>query len=773
MLTANPTLGELVLLGGGHAQVAVLRQFAMAPLPGLRLTLVTPDVRTPYSGMLPGYVEGIWSDRDLHIDLARLAQMANARLILDRATGIDADAGRLHFAARPSLAYDMLSINIGGQPDSDAIVGARANAIPVKPISQFQQQLDRLLAGPPPQKLAIIGGGAAGGELALSLSRRWLTEYGQRPEMALFSRSPRLLPQMSDAAATRLAACLRAVGCDLHLGQSVTRITKKSLTLADNSRHEFDACFLVSAVAPGALIAGSGLATDDRGFIAVSPTLQSRSHPAVFASGDIASLSPEARPKAGVFAVRAGPILAHNLRQYALGGRLRSWRPQRQYLALIGTADGGAIAVRGKHASKSRLWLYLKHWIDRRWMAKYTDLEMPPPPAPVRLAGINININTNINPKINTKINGARDAVPLSEAPADPAFAAMRCLGCGAKTGHETLANALGKAAEFAIAAGADPALMPDPGLEADSALLPDPPAGAKIVQSVDMLSQIVTDPFRLGRIAAIHALSDLYAANATPATALAIVNLAEARLSLQQDQLTQVLAGGITALAADNVRLVGGHTSEGGDLSVGFAVTGWQKNAPSPLAVTKPHQLILSKPLGTGVIMAAHMALRADGAALAAAIAVMEQSNQGAAEIFNKHADGAAWMTDVTGFGLARHALNLATRAGFSGLAITTPSLPLIAGAADLLASGIRSSLHHQNRAATRIGDSALSPRQIQQAEIAFDPQTSGGLLAILPSSQTAAVLTSLNDTGHQAAIIGHLDPSLTGLSFTTGGNA
>ena len=139
MLTANPTLGELVLLGGGHAQVAVLRQFAMAPLPGLRLTLVTPDVRTPYSGMLPGYVEGIWSDRDLHIDLARLAQMANARLILDRATGIDADAGRLHFAARPSLAYDMLSINIGGQPDSDAIVGARANAIPVKPISQFQQ----------------------------------------------------------------------------------------------------------------------------------------------------------------------------------------------------------------------------------------------------------------------------------------------------------------------------------------------------------------------------------------------------------------------------------------------------------------------------------------------------------------------------------------------------------------------------------------------------------------------------------------------------------
>ena len=756
MLVANPTLGELVLLGGGHAQVAVLRQFAMSPLPGLRLTLVTPEIRTPYSGMLPGYVEGKWSDRDLHIDLARLAQMANARLILDRATGIDAAARQLHFAARPSVAYDMLSINIGGQPDIDAIAGARGNVIPVKPISQFQQQLDGLFAGPPPRRLAIIGGGAAGGELALALSRRWLSECGQRPQMALFTRSTRLLPQMGDAAAARLATALRAVDCALHLSQPVTHISKKTLTLGDGSNHGFDACFLVSAVAPAALIAGSGLATDERGFIAVTPTLQSRSHPTVFASGDIASLSPEARPKAGIFAVRAGPVLEHNLRQYALGGRLREWWPQRSYLALIGTADGSAIAVRGDHASKSRLWLYLKHWIDRRWMARYTDLQMTMPAAPPRLAGL----------------NGEPDADQSSQAPADPAFAAMRCLGCGAKTGHETLANALQAAAEFAINAGADPALMPDPGLEADSALLPAPPEGAKIVQSVDMLSQIITDPFRLGRIAATHALSDLYAANATPAAALAIVNLAEARIDLQQDQLTQLLAGGITALAAAGVRLVGGHTSEGGDLSIGFATTGWQHHAPAPLALAGPHHLILSKPLGTGVIMAGHMSLRADGAALADAIEVMEQSNQAAAQIFNQQAGGAAWMTDVTGFGLARHAMNLATRAGFSGLAITPSSLPLIAGASDLLATGIRSSLHSQNRAAVRSDDNALSPRQQQQTEIAFDPQTSGGLLAILPASRAGTALASLADTGHQAAIIGHLDATLTGLSFVAEGD-
>ncbi len=757
MLVASPTLGELVLLGGGHAQVAVLRQFAMSPLPGLRLTLVTPNVHTPYSGMLPGYVEGKWSDRDLHLDLARLAQMANARLILDRASNIDANARRVHFLKRPSLPYDILSINIGGEPDIDSIMGARGNVIPVKPISQFQQKLDRMIAGSPPRRLSIIGGGAAGGELALSISRRWLNEFGQRPDISLFSRSERLLPQMGDAAANKLATALRAINCDLHLGQPVIRITKKSLTLEDGSIHEFDACFLVSAVAPASLIADSGLATDDQGFVVVSPTLQSRSHPEVFASGDIASLTPEQRPKAGVFAVRAGPVLGYNLRQYVLGGSLRKWRPQRYYLALIGTADGRAIAVRGKYASKSRFWLFLKHWIDRRWMARYSNLEMPPLPTPSRLSGI----------------NGAAYESKLSQESADPAFAAVRCLGCGSKTGHGTLANALNAATQFALAAGADPALMPDQNLEADSALLPPSPVGAEIVQTVDMLSQIITDPFRLGRIAATHALSDLYAANVTPVAALSIVNLAEARLDLQQHQLTQLLAGGILALADAGVRLVGGHTSEGGDLSVGFAATGWRHNTPAPLVIAESHQLILSKPLGTGVIMAGHMALRGKGASFVDAIEVMEQSNHVAAKIFNKHANGAAWMTDVTGFGLARHASNLATRAGFSGLAIAINSLPLIAGVEELLSAGIRSSLHGQNRGAIRYDCNVSSPHQLHRAEIAFDPQTSGGLLAILPVAKAASALASLQDSGHQAAIIGHLDASLSGLSLISSDNS
>ena len=755
MYAATPTLGELVLLGGGHAQVDVLKQFAMHPLPGLRLTLVTQDVRTPYSGMLPGFVEGVWSEEQIHIDLSRLAAMANARLIMDPATAIDADAGLIHFASRPSLNFDMLSINIGGQPDLDIIPGARQYAIPVKPISTFQTRLEKLFDGPHPERIAIIGGGAAGCELALALSRRWRDTFGKRPAMSLFSRSKRLMPQMNSTASALLAKDLQAVGCTLFLGQEVREIKQDSLCLADGTVHGFDACFLVSAIAPPAWMSQSGLALDERGFINVLPTLQSTSHPAIFASGDIASLTSSPRPKAGVFAVRAGPVLGHNLRQFALGGRLRKWRPQSRYLAIIGTADGKAVAVRGKYAGKSRLWWAIKKLIDRRWMAKYTDLRMPPLKPPLRLVGING--------------DDRHGKVGKDKKTTDPAFSAMRCLGCGAKTGHETLAAALRDASDLAIKAGCDPALMPQPGLDEDSAIMPAGPSGHDMVQSVDMISEIVGDPYRLGRIAAVHALSDLYAANAVPAHALAIINLAEARADLQQAQLTQILTGALEALAAAGVRLVGGHTSEGPQMGVGFSVTGFRASAPAP--IDGEYLLVLSKPLGSGIVMAGHMELVATGKAVADAINFMEQSNAMAAQIFNAASGGAAWMTDVTGFGLARHAQNLIERAGFGGVEINISNLPLIDGVKQMLAAGIKSSLFDQNRAAVRCDDSHLSAPHRQNAAVIFDPQTSGGMLALISPQKAHDVVKSLKKSGHQAAIVGRASSNLTGLSLVDGG--
>ncbi len=740
MNAALPTSGDLVLVGGGHAQVAALKSFAMRPLPGLRITLVSRDSHTPYSGMLPGYIEGIWSDADIHIDLSKLAAMAGARFIQDQALEIDANANLVHFAERPPIGFDMLAVNIGGEPDLDAIPGAREHAIPVKPISLFKGRLNALLEKSRPEKIIVIGGGAAGCELALALSKRWQREIGHRPKMALFARASRLVPEMPPRAAKLLGDDLAAIGCDIYCGQSVRQIGASAVTLADGSTHDFDACFLVSAVAPPDWLASTGLTLDENGFIQVLPTLQSISHPHIFAAGDIASLTPEKRPKSGVYAVRAGPFLAHNLRQYAKGRRLRRWTPQRQALALIGCSDGKALALRGRYVSKSRAAWWLKKWIDRRWMAKYTALKMPPPVPPRPLAGLNSE----------------------TIARRDPAFEAMRCLGCGAKTSHEILAAAMQQATANALKLGADPALMPPESVNEDSAII-QPPRTGDLVQSVDVISEIVSDPFQLGRIAAVHALSDLYAANATPHYAMAIVNLAPARADLQQDQLAALMTGGLLALSEAGVRLIGGHTSETDAMSIGFSVTGHRSKAPIPLTPDEGPVLLLTKAIGTGVIMAGHMQLCAPGNHVQTAIRSMAAGNGLAATAL---ANANPMMTDVTGFGLARHAMNLAQRSGFSGVQIDLQAVPLLSGAAALFKSGIRSSLHDQNENSVRLN--AAAPTAVEDGvpmAALFDPQTSGGLLAVLPRKQAQKLSITLQKSGHNAAIIGILSLDWSGL--------
>jgi selenide,water dikinase len=662
----------------------------------------------------------------------------------------------LLFDDRPPLHFDILSINIGGQPDLGAIKGAADHVIPVKPIAKFQQAFDDLLATGLPKKLAVIGGGAAGCELALALNKRW-RDHGASPEMTLYSRSTRLMPQMAPRASHLMFAALLDAGIKLQLGRAVDKIDAGTIRFGDNSSDAFDACFLVSAVRPPRWLSTTGLALDDSGFIAAHPTLQSKSHANIFAAGDVATISSSPRPRAGVFAVRAGPVLAKNLRKYLHGHALKRWSAQRRYLAIIGTADNGAIASWGQFGVKADWFLALKYWIDRRFMAKYQQLTMPTPPAPQPFAGLDSGLD-------DTSSQGHRD----------PVFATMRCLGCAAKASHNVLANALEDAVSLAVSNGADPALMPEAGIETDAAIMASPPAGHQLVQSVDVLSEIVSDPFMLGRIAAVHALSDLYAALATPTTALAIINLPEANLSIQTNQLTQILAGGLFTLSEAGVKLTGGHTSEGGALSVGFSVTGHVKKKWPAVSVTASSGddlvLVLTKPLGTGVIMAGHMQLIAKAQWVDAAIRQMAVSNQQAAMHFLKK--GVLGATDITGFGLARHAQNLSLRLGASGCRLDLSSLPLLDGVLALLSSGIRSSLHDQNRAAVQIDASGLKGDAGAQfdahVETLFDPQTSGGLLGVFPRNAANRLVTILRKDGLTAAIIGTLDFANAGVHLT-----
>ncbi|MEK9850030.1 MAG: selenide, water dikinase SelD [Candidatus Puniceispirillum sp.] len=747
MKTEPPSLADLVFLGGGHAQVAALKYFAMNPIDGLRLTVVTPHSLTPYSGMLPAFVEGVWTKDDFHINLAHLAQMANARLIVAPCIGIDANASKIKFADRPDLHFDILSVNIGGQPDLSAFDGAAKYAIPVKPIGQFCASLEKFNQKGDPGQVAIIGGGAAGCELALSLNRQWKSA-GKKASITLYSRSERLLPGMARRAGRLMRASLDAADISVRQGVMVKRMTANHLYLEDGSQEGYDAAFLVSATRPPSWLADTGLALSDNGFIEVGTTLQSTSHAHIFATGDIASVRFSPRPKAGVFAVRAGPVLARNLSRYLNGKQLCHWRAQRNYLALISTADGAAIACRGSFAVKLSAALKLKYWIDRRFMQTYQGFRMTPVAPPAAFKGL------------------VKVSQPIGVASTDPAFAALRCLGCAAKASRAVLDDALTAARDIALTQGIDPSLLPQDALCDDVASLPALPAGHQVMQSVDSLSEIVSDPFLLGKIAVIHALSDLYAGGAKPISALAMINLPPARLDLQKDQLSQILSGAVLALGQAGVPLAGGHTSEGGTLSVGFAMTG---HVPNPVSVPSTPEtafLVLTKPLGVGIIMAANMQQRARADWVSLALESMLCSNAEAALIFDQNQVIAA--TDVTGFGLARHALNLAMRLGSGGCVLALDQIPLLAGAETLATDGIESSLAAQNRASVPWLDAARSAGSNMtdgRTGLLFDPQTSGGLLGVFDKKRAEATVASLQKLGHQAAIVGYLNSADTGV--------
>jgi selenide,water dikinase len=743
-----PSLADLVFLGGGHTQVAAVKSFAMKPIHGLRLTIVTSNIRTPYSGMLPGYVEGIWSDEDIHINLAYLAQISNARLIVADCVGINAEARQLLFADRPPLHFDLLSVNIGAQPDLEAIDGAVGNVVPVKPISGFLDRFKRFDKAGAPGRVAIIGGGAAGCELALALNRYWQTN-GTSALVSLYSRAATLLPGLAPRAGRLMLKALQDAGIDVRCGVEVSKIKPKQLYFANGGSEPFDGAFLTSAVRPPSWLVNSGMELDKDGFIKVDSTLQSSSHPYIFAAGDIATLHESPRPKAGVFAVRAGPVMAKNLRRFLLGQPLIKWRAQKNYLALIGTADGGAIACRGNFAVRSIIALRLKHWIDRRFMQKYQTITMVEPVAPAAFSGI-------------------KKPTDNDHTTFDPAYAAIRCLGCAAKTSRLVLDQALAEARRAAIAHGIAPDIVSQGDLRDDVGVLPEAPKGMKLLQSIDALSEIVSDPFLLGKIAAVHALNDLYAAGANPVSALALLNLPSASLQVQQNQLTQILAGALVALGEAGTRLTGGHTSEGGALLVGFAVTGYAPKPTLPVVLPEPAILVLTKPLGTGLIMAGNMQLRAHPNWVAAAIEVMTQSNASAAKIFAENKVIAA--TDITGFGLARHALNLAKRLGAGGCEIVLEKLPLLPGVVTLSEAGVISSLYDQNRVATPFTVQTkpkTRPQALVDYAVLFDPQTSGGLLGVFEPLKAQKALAELKESGHNAAIIGQLKKHGSGVKI------
>ncbi len=727
MQSSAPITKDLVLIGGGHSHAIVLRMWAMKPLAGVRVTLISEASDTPYSGMLPGHIAGFYPREECHINLRSLAQFAQAQLYIDTVVGLDLVNKKVLCAHRPPVAFDVLSVDIGSTPASVNVPGAQKYAIAAKPVAKLLTQWQQIVESiEKPISLGIVGGGAGGVELALAMQGNLQNRQNQ-VEIHLFHKEAEIMPHYGSGVRRRLQKVLTQKGINLHLPETVTEVQPNKISCKSGLRIECDRIFWVTQASAPSWIQECGLATDSQGFMQVNNYLQSVSHPDIFAAGDIATMVNYPRPKAGVFAVRQGKPLFNNLQKTLLAQPLQPYKPQKNYLSLIGTGDGKAIASWGNLGIGASRWLWnWKDKIDRQFMERFHKL-----------------------PQMET----------VEKSP-EPSIIEMRCAGCASKVGSTVLERVLQRLDKIEN--------TPDIiiGLDApDDAAVVEVPQGKLIVHTIDYFRALVNDPFIFGQISANHCLSDIFAMGATPQSVLAIASIPYAKESKVEETLYQLLSGALVVLNQARIPLIGGHTTEGLELGFGLSCNGLvSPNQLLKKAGMQPEQLlILTKPLGTGTLFAAAMRFLAKNQWIDGAIESMLLSNQAAATCLRQY--GATACTDVTGFGLLGHLMEMVKAANVS-VELNLEAIPMLEGARETVQNGIFSSKHPENLEFSRYV-AEVEKCHFTNYQILFDPQTSGGLLATIESKNAEACVAQLQALGYsQAIIIGRVIPSSKGNS-------
>ena len=722
-----PIQKNVVLVGAGNAHLRFVKMFGMNPLPGVAVTLVGEASVIPYSAMVPGHIAGDYPLDRITIDLVRLCRSAGVRFVAGRAAGIDVANRRIVFPTRAELSYDVLSLGVGSSPAQPPGMIRSESSWPMRPLTTLLERLNalerRLRDSCAPFHLIVVGGGASGCELTLAIRKRFAEFPSLR--LTLLQNSDRLLPQFPVKAARIFADVMQARGIVVRCNARVRGGDEQTLQLEGGERSKYDAVLWATNAAPPGLIRDSGLRLNVDGFLLVSDTLQSVTDPTIFGAGDCISI--DAYPellKNGVYAVREGAVLFENVSRFLKDQPLIRFVPQRHCLCLLNTSDGSAVFTYGSLAWKGRPARWLKDRIDRAWIDKFV-------PRTPRMA-----------------------PTPDQEEPTS-----MRCGGCGSKISSDVLSAVLKR-----LDIEDDPRILLGCRAGEDASVHRvqpelfgrDPPKLVE-VQTVDYFKAFVDDPYLFGRIAALNAVSDLYAMNARPFSALAIATIPYARGPVQEAMLYELLSGAVHSFRQLGVTLTGGHTTEGNELALGFAVTGFAEEDRlfRKSKLQAGDRLILTKPLGSGALLAAWMRGECPAYCFDALIQSMLLANDRASQILAAH--GVEACTDVTGFGLAGHLLEMLDASKLSAH-LNAGAVRLHAGFTEAVSRGIVSSLHRDNaKAVCRV--MGAPPAWL------FDPQTSGGLLAGVKPEQAGIVQRLLIDAGYKdAMIIGEIVESAEG---------
>ena len=712
----------------------IVRMFRMKPIPGVRLTVISPTGDAPYSGMLPGTLAGLYSSDDMTVDLYRAVEPTGIQLIVAPATGLDPKRRRVFLKDRPPMRYDVCSIGIGSIPAMRELWAGNDDILSIKPMATFlsrlNQRLDAFQTGAPNAtlKVAVVGGGAAGTEVAFCIENH-LKSRGMAAAVCLIDGGQQILRGYLDKTRSLAIAELQRRGIETCTQHRVSGFENGGLLFEQQQPREADIVIWAAAAAAPPVLENFDLPKTEDGFLAVKNTLQSTGGTGVFVVGDTASFVDQDVMKAGVYAVREGPILWNNIRRYLNNQSLSEYKPQTGFMSLLATGDGRAIGqYKGRAAIGSWVWK-VKDYIDRKFMRMHQVYD----------------------PMMTAEVK------PADDTPT------MKCRGCGGKVGAGVLAAALERLATSYTPEGTDDvskrsATLAQIGLdEPDDAAVLDLTDGPANVVSVDFFQAFLSDPFLVGRVAALNALSDIWAMGADAVGALAMVTLPEAAPGLQTETLFQLLAGGVHELSLAGAELLGGHTIESQDMTVGYTTMGrfadgvaaFRKNGVKPGDV-----FVLTKPLGTGTVLAGLGEGNCRSEWVDAMLPDMLVSNQAASLVARDFGIVAA--TDVTGFGLAGHMLEMLGPSNCSAK-LEGEAIPLYDGFAQLTIAGVRSTLYPSNRESAEANGASIGSNESPAAHAIFDPQTSGGLLIAVSPEESDALLAALRDRDcPRAAVIG-----------------
>ncbi len=709
---------HIVLVGVGHTNAHVVRMWGMHPIPDTDLTCVSDFPVATYSGMLPAVLARQKTRPEMEIDLVRLCHSVNARLIIGKLAGLDHIRREVLFDDRPAVPFDVLSVGIGSVPTTEGVSVSGNSLVTIKPMQTFQDRLAALVrsvAGPDSSvalRVVIVGSGVAGVEIAFCLPAFLRTVTARKLQLQMVTRSEEIMPGVASGTRQRALREMRRRDIGVTCGRAVSDVQRQHVVLDNGSKVDADVVIWATGAAAPPTLALLNLPTSERGFLLTDATLRCIDSNDVFAVGDTGTIDGQDVPKAGVYAVRQGPILWENIRRTLTsrtskggtltGQPLQTYQPQRSFLKLLNTGDGRAIG-QWKGLSFFGRWAWkLKDSIDSRFMEKFRPQSM----------------------------------MTYGGAP-------MQCKGCGCKLSSQTL----------------DAALADSVALD-DAADIGGDDTG-RLLASTDFFSSPFDDAFLFGRIAALHSASDLVASGAVVTHALANVVVPEGNAIDQQRLLRDFLAGARLEFAETRADVVGGHTIVGPRFEAGFTVFGRTTgSAPLRKGGLKPgDRLLLTKPLGIGILLAAHMRSLCSAADYEAVVQTMLQRQHDVAGI--AAGCGIVAATDVTGFGLAGHLLEM-LRASRACATLQLTQIPILPGVASQVRAGVESSLAPGNRNCESQMTAPPAVRTDERYAALFDPQTCGGLLLGVPGDQCEQLVRAMTCAGHdQPACIGEVTES------------